>query len=85
MAASSGGIRNLKLPGKSPYSTAPNRMVHVGKNLGFSPGAHFEGVGYSSRSPDEALRKCCYWGTKPVVDKAVVRGPDGFYACVHYK
>ena len=55
---------------------------HVGGGLG---GAKFEGVGWSSQSPQSAIEHCCYWGTRPTAQIGVSRGPDGlWYACVLY-
>lgn len=54
-------------------------MGHCGGNTGY------EGVGFSSRSADEAIRNCCYWGKKTPIDIGVARGRNGWYACVRYK
>ena len=45
----------------------------------------FEGVGYSSVSADQALRNCCYYGQRTIVESAVVRGDRGWFACVRYR
>lgn len=56
---------------------------HVGGGLG---GAQYEGVGWSSQSPQAAIQQCCYWGTRPVSQIGVRQGPDGlWYACVLYQ
>ena len=56
---------------------------HVGGGLG---GAQYEGVGWSSQSPQAAIQQCCYWGTRPVSQIGCSRGPDGlWYACVLYR
>jgi len=54
---------------------------HVGGGLG---NARYEGVGWSTVSADSAVQACCYWGTRPVAEVGVVRGNDGWYACVLY-
>ena len=55
---------------------------HIGGSLG---GAKYEGVGWSSISPQSAIQHCCYWGTRPVAEIGVSRGQDGlWYACVLY-
>jgi hypothetical protein len=56
---------------------------HIGGGLG---GARYEGVGWSSQSPQAAIQQCCYWGTRPTAQIGVSRGKDGlWYACVLYK
>lgn len=56
---------------------------HVGGGLG---NAKFEGVGWSSGSAQDAIQRCCYWGTRPVSQIGVSRGQDGlWYACVLYQ
>ena len=56
---------------------------HLGGGLG---GAKYEGVGWSNRSPRDAIENCCYWGTRPTVEIGVSKGQDGcWYACVLYQ
>lgn len=50
---------------------------------GFVPGATYEGVGFSSVSPEHALSVCCNNGG-PVVAQAVAAGPGGWYAVKQY-
>lgn len=50
-----------------------------------NPTGGYEGVGYSSSSPEAAKRNCCYWGTRPVRDIGIARGRRGWYACVRYQ
>ena len=52
---------------------------HFGGNSGY------EGVGYSTRSADDAIKSCCYWGKRKPLDIGVARGHNGWYACVRYK
>ena len=55
---------------------------HLGGGLG---GAKYEGVGWSSESPQSAIEHCCYWGTRPTAQIGVAKGQDGcWYACVLY-
>ena len=55
---------------------------HLGGGLG---GARYEGVGWSSRGPQDAIQQCCYWGTRPTAQIGVSQGADGvWYACVLY-
>ena len=57
-------------------------MGHVGGGLG---GAKYEGVGWSNVSPQHAIQKCCYWGTRPTAQIGVTKGANGlWYACVLY-
>lgn len=53
---------------------------HVGQVSGY-----FEGVGFSTYSSDAAIRNCCFWGQRTPIEIGVARGPDGWYACVHYR
>lgn len=45
----------------------------------------YEGVGYSSVSSDDAIRRCCYWGQRTAIGIGVARGERGFYATVIYR
>ena len=54
---------------------------HVGGGFG---GGNAEGVGFSTRSPDDALNRCCFTGKRPVAGSSVVRGADGWYAVKIY-
>ena len=60
-------------------SANEGRMAHRGGSYAF------EGVGFSSASADAALRNCCYYGQKTIVESAVVRGSNGWYACIRYR
>lgn len=56
---------------------------HVGGSLG---SARYEGVGWSTVSPESAIQNCCYWGRRPAQEIGVCQGADGcWYACVHYQ
>lgn len=46
-------------------------------------GGH-EGIGFSSTSPDDAVRRSCYWGRLRVREIGVSRGSRGWYAAVWY-
>jgi hypothetical protein len=54
-------------------------LRHCGRNAGTR-----EGIGFSSVSADAALRSCCYYGRYRIIDKAVVRGPRGWFAVIRY-
>lgn len=66
---------------KADVQARSNRMFHPGG--GFVSGASFEGVGYSTVSPQDALNRCCNNGG-PVVAQAVSRGSNGWYAVKQY-
>lgn len=48
-------------------------------------GGRREGIGFSSSSPDAALRNCCYYGRYRIVEKGVARGPRGWFAVIRYE
>ena len=75
---SSGGLAQRKA------QRAANMRVrgHLGGSLG---GARYEGVGWSTASPQQAIRHCCYWGQRQPMQIGVARGNDGWYACVLYR
>lgn len=75
---SSGG-GNLSALESATISANCGVMAHRGGSYAY------EGVGFSSASPDAALRNCCYWGQRTVVESAVVRGSRGWFACVRYR
>jgi len=55
-------------------------LRHCGKN-----GGRREGIGFSSSSPDAAVRNCCYYGRYRIVEKGVARGPRGWFAVIRYE
>jgi hypothetical protein len=67
---------------KSIQQASQGRMRHVGGSFG---SGRYEGVGFSSRSADEAIRSACYWGKKTPVGIGVARGANGWYATVLYR
>ena len=60
-------------------SARAGRMAHRGGSYAY------EGVGYSTRSADDAIRNCCYWGRRTPVEIGVARGRNGWFACVRYR
>lgn len=49
-------------------------------------GRGVEGIGMSSESANAAIRRCCFWGTRPVREVGVCRALTGrWYACVRYR
>ena len=68
---------------KAQQMAQMNMRGHLGGGLG---GARYEGVGWSTVSPQHAIQQCCYWGQRPVSQIGVARGSDGsWYACVLYQ
>ena len=67
---------------KAQQQASQGRMQHVGGSLGTGG---YEGVGFSSRSADDAIRKCCYWGQRTPTGIGVARGANGWYATVLYR
>lgn len=59
-------------------------QARSGSNRHFGGNTGYEGVGFSTRSADDAIRSCCYWGRLSPRDIGVARGPNGWYACVRY-
>jgi hypothetical protein len=67
---------------KATQQASEGRMRHVGGSMGTG---RYEGVGFSTSSADEAIRKCCYWGQKTPTGIGVARGSNGWYATVLYR
>jgi hypothetical protein len=57
-------------------------LRHCGRN-----GGRREGIGFSTASPDSALRSCCYYGRYRIAEKAVVWSPArrGWFAVIRYE
>ncbi len=67
---------------KAQQQASEGRMRHVGGSLG---SGGYEGVGFSTRSAEDAIRNCCYWGQRTPTAVGVSRGPNGWYATVLYR
>ena len=67
---------------KAQQQASAGQMRHVGGSMG---SGRYEGVGYSTVSADDAIRKCCYWGQRTPVGIGVARGANGWYATVLYR
>jgi hypothetical protein len=67
---------------KSQQQARTGRMRHVGGSMGT---ARYEGVGFSSVSAEDAIRRSCYWGQRTPTGIGVVRGANGWYATVLYR
>jgi len=69
---------------KSLMQAQRGRMGHVMRGQ-YLPSARAEGVGFSTRSAQDALRRCCYYGQRQMVGYSVVRGRRGWYATSQYR
>ena len=78
VAGATGGIAQAKAETQARQGV----MRHVGGSFG---AGRYEGVGFSTVSADDAIRRCCYYGQKPIVEYGVARGARGWYATVLYK
>jgi len=67
---------------KASQQASSGQMRHVGGSMGTG---RYEGVGFSTVSSDDAIRKCCYWGQRSPVGIGVARGQSGWYATVLYR
>ena len=67
---------------KASQQASSGQMRHVGGSMG---SGRYEGVGFSTVSADDAIRKCCYWGQRSPVGIGVARGSNGWYATVLYR
>lgn len=47
----------------------------------------YEGIGFSTVSPDAAVRSCCFWGQRPAVEIGTAWSPlrRGWFAVVRYR
>jgi hypothetical protein len=59
---------------------ATGRLRHQGNSRGCR-----EGIGYSTSGPDDAVRRCCYYGRYRAREIGVARGARGWFACVRYE
>lgn len=55
------------------------RLRHLGGHGGF------EGIGFSTSSPDAAISNCCFWGKRQPLEIATARGINGWFAVVRYR
>lgn len=63
-----------------------NRMARTGiLSHGGRLAGRYEGIGFSSRSAQDAIKNCCYWGRRTPIAIATARGSRGYYAVVGYK
>jgi hypothetical protein len=66
---------------RAEQQAAEGVMRHVGPVVG----GRYEGVGFSTSSPDHAIRSSCYWGQCQPAQIGVARGSRGWYSTVIYK
>ena len=61
---------------------ANGTFAHCGRR-----GSGYEGIGFSSSSPDDAVRRCCYWGQRRVreIGTAWCARRRGWVAVVRYE
>lgn len=54
-------------------------LRHCGRSGGLR-----EGLGFSSVSASDALKRCCFFGRYRIIEQGVARGPRGWYAVIRY-
>lgn len=67
---------------KAETIAARGVLYHPGGS--FAGGSH-EGVGFSTVSADDAVKRCCFWGQRTPIGIGVARGVRGWFACVLYR
>jgi hypothetical protein len=55
-------------------------LKHCGRN-----GGRREGIGFSTVSADDAVKRCCFYGKYRIVERGVARGPRGWFAVLRYE
>jgi hypothetical protein len=55
-------------------------LKHCGRN-----GGRREGIGFSTVSADDAVKRCCFYGRYRIVERGVARGPRGWFAVLRYE
>jgi hypothetical protein len=71
---------NSSAQGVAELQARCGQCKHFGGNTGM-----MEGVGFSTRSPEDAVRRCCFYGRIRISDQGVARGRNGWYACIRGK
>lgn len=61
------------------YMARTGVFAHRGRH-----GRGREGIGFSTRSADEAIRRCCFYGQCQPREIGVSQGRRGFYAVIRY-
>jgi len=73
---------------KAEQQASRGTCCHVGGGFG---SARYEGVGFSTYSPEDAVRRCCYYGQRQLVESGVAYGYHrgfrkyGWFACNLYR
>ena len=73
---------------KAEQQAARGSCCHVGGGYG---NARYEGVGFSTHSPEDAVRRCCYYNQRTLVESGVAYGYNsrfrayGWFACNLYR
>ncbi len=70
LASSANACDNCIAKQKSELQASRGRLQHVGGSFGTG---RYEGVGFSTRSADDAIRNACYWGQKTPVGIGVAK------------
>lgn len=78
-----GPVREGLAQMKANIQARAGKCFHPGG--GFGQHARYEGVGFSSVSPQAAINACCYANSKQPVEVGVARGPRGWHATVLYR
>jgi hypothetical protein len=68
-----------------PVQNLANEMARTGVLLHCSLAGRREGVGFSSVSAEDAEKNCCFYGKYRIREKAVARGPRGWFAVIRYQ
>ena len=55
-------------------------LRHCGRN-----GGRREGIGFSTVSADDAVKRCCFYGKYRIAERGVARGTRGWYAVLRYE
>ena len=61
----------------------PGSGLHHGHHTQLGPVSGFEGLGYGS-TPEEATRRCCFYGQRAIREVGTAQGPRGWYAVILY-
>jgi len=77
VAGSTAVASNSTAQGVAELQARCGQCKHFGGNTGM-----MEGVGFSTRSPEDAVRRCCFYGRIRILDQGVARGRNGWYACI---
>jgi len=57
------------------------QLRHMGR-----AGGRREGIGFSTAGPQDAMRRCCFFGQYPIAESGVAYSPSrrGWFACIRY-